>query len=132
MLNICFDEFERLKEALEKNIKTEGDLYFVENDAFLDFWEYEDEFSHNEIEENQDKFIQLANHYFQENNLPYYADTGNQNVRVYRKNDSNKLSHSTFSYFIKEVVLAARRDLDKEQYQKFLNEISYDICVRYK
>ena len=63
MLDICYEEIEELKEDIKNN-----SLIGVK---YLDTWDYEDEYSHNHIEENRDKFIKLANEYFTENNMKY-------------------------------------------------------------
>ena len=38
---------------------------------YLDPWDFEDEYSHNHINENREKFIELANDYFKNENLPF-------------------------------------------------------------
>ena len=63
MLDICYEEIEELKEDINNNS-------FI-GVKYLDTWDYEDEYSHNHIEENRDKFIKLANEYFTENNMKY-------------------------------------------------------------
>ena len=63
MLDICYEEIEELKEDIKNN------SFIVVK--YLDTWDYEDEYSHNHIEENRDKFIKLANEYFTENNMKY-------------------------------------------------------------
>ena len=63
MLDICYEVFEDLKNDIENND-------FIET-KYLDTWDFEDEYSHNHIDENRDKFIDMANEYFKENNLPY-------------------------------------------------------------
>ncbi len=63
MTSLCRDELEILKEDIETN-------NFIEI-KYLDTWDYEDDYSHNEIEISREQFIQEANRYFEENNLPY-------------------------------------------------------------
>ena len=63
MLDICYEEIEELKEDIKNNS-------FI-GVKYLDTWDYEDEYSHNHIEENRDKFIELANEYFTVNNMKY-------------------------------------------------------------
>ena len=63
MLDICYEEIEELKEDIKNNS-------FI-GVKYLDTLDYEDEYSHNHIEENRDKFIKLANEYFTENNMKY-------------------------------------------------------------
>lgn len=63
MLDICYEELDELKEDINNNC-------FI-GVKYLDTWDYEDEYSHNHIDENRDKFIELANEYFKENNMTY-------------------------------------------------------------
>ncbi|MCF2641174.1 hypothetical protein I6E50_01955 [Roseburia hominis] len=63
MLDICYEELDRLKEDIEDD-NFQGVKY-------LDTWDFEDEYSHNHIEENREKFIELANDYFKEENLSF-------------------------------------------------------------
>ena len=63
MLDICYEEIEELKEDIKNNS-------FI-GVKYLDTWDYEDEYPHNHVEENRDKFIKLANEYFTENNMKY-------------------------------------------------------------
>lgn len=63
MLDICYDELDQLKEdILEDNYR---------GVKYLDTWDLEDEYSHNEIDENRQKFIELANDYFKKENLSF-------------------------------------------------------------
>lgn len=57
------DFLEELKRDVESN-QLAGCRY-------VDTWDYEDEYSHNEIEEVRHQFIDMANDYFKENNMPY-------------------------------------------------------------
>lgn len=79
MLDICYEEFENLKEWIEEGREILG--Y-----DFLDTWDFEDEYSHNHIEENRSKFIQLANEYFRKNNLPYVARETCERANIFQKN----------------------------------------------
>lgn len=56
-----------LMEQLKKDIEANQ----FQECPYVDTWEYEDEYSHNEIEETRELFIKQANAYFQENNMPY-------------------------------------------------------------
>ena len=78
MLDICYEEFENLKEWIEEGKEILG--Y-----DFLDTWDFEDEYSHNHIAENRRKFIQLANEYFKENNLPYEARVACERAKIFEK-----------------------------------------------
>ena len=74
MLDICYEEIEELKEDIKNNS-------FI-GVKYLDTWDYEDEYSHNHIEENRDKFIELANEYFTENNMKYIMRDVCENAMV--------------------------------------------------
>ena len=63
MLDICYKELDRLKENIE-----DDNFHEVK---YLDTLDFEDEYSHNHIEENREKFIELANDYFKEENLSF-------------------------------------------------------------
>lgn len=78
MLDICCLELDQLKEDI-KNDKFRGVKY-------LDTWDYEDDYSHNHIDRNRKKFIELANNYFKENNLPYVMREVCENAMVCDKN----------------------------------------------
>lgn len=79
MLDICYEELDYLKEHIDEGKEILG--Y-----DFLDTWDFEDEYSHNHIEENRSKFIQLANEYFKENNLPYEARETCERAEIFEKN----------------------------------------------
>ena len=78
MLDICCLELNQLKEDI-KNDKFRGVKY-------LDTWDYEDDYSHNHIDRNRKKFIELANNYFKENNLPYVMREVCENAMVCDEN----------------------------------------------
>ena len=73
MLDICYEEFDALKNNVEK-----GEFGL----PYLDTWDFEDDYSHNHIERNRDEFVRLANEYFKENNLPYIMREVNENAMV--------------------------------------------------
>lgn len=75
MLHICYEELERLKEDIKSSDFT----------VYVNTWDFEDDYSHNEIEENREKFIDLANAYFNENNLQYVARGLCENVIIRNK-----------------------------------------------
>ena len=74
MLDICYEEIEELKEDIKNNS-------FI-GVKYLDTWDYEDEYSHNHIEENRYKFIELANEYFTVNNMKYIMREVCENAMV--------------------------------------------------
>lgn len=78
MLDICYEELDLLKEHM-KNNEFKGVQY-------LDTWDFEDDYSHNHIEKNREKFVELANEYFKENNLPYTMREVNENAMVCDEN----------------------------------------------
>ena len=63
MTNLCSEELEILKE----DITTDN---FIMN-KYLDTWDYDDNYSHNEIEVSRDQFVEEANKFFEENKLTY-------------------------------------------------------------
>ena len=63
MLDICYEALDELQIDIERDCFT--------GVQYLDTWDYEDNYSHNHIETNREKFIELANEYFKENHLPY-------------------------------------------------------------
>lgn len=78
MLEICYEALEDLKSDIENN-KFVGIKY-------LDTWDYEDEYSHNCINENREVFITMANEYFECNNLPYIMREICENAMICDKN----------------------------------------------
>ncbi len=73
---LAYEAFEEMKEDIKKE----------EYGVYLDTWEYEDEYSHNDIEIARDKFIELANGYFRVNMMNYEAREANENVYIFNKN----------------------------------------------
>ena len=73
--NLAYEALEILKEDLEQE----------KFGRYLDTWDYEDDYSHNDIEDARKNFIELANNYFEENNLPYVAKEVVQNVYIFDK-----------------------------------------------
>lgn len=78
MLDICYEEIEELKRDIE-NDNFRGVQY-------LDTWYFEDDYSHRHIDENRKHFIELANNYFKENNLPYVMREVCENAMVCNEN----------------------------------------------
>lgn len=73
---LAYETFEQMKKDIKNDDFTK----------YLDTWEYEDEYSHNEIEEARQKFIELANGYFRVNMLDYEAREVCENVYLFNKN----------------------------------------------
>ena len=79
--NLAYEALEILKEDLEQE----------KFGRYLDTWDYEDDYSHNDIEDARKNFIELANNYFEENNLPYVAKEVVQNVYIFDKKTGRRL-----------------------------------------
>lgn len=78
---LAYEVFEEMKED-------------IKNDNFniyLDTWNYEDEYSHNDIEYARTKFIELANGYFRVNMMNYEAKYVNENIYIFNKNTGERL-----------------------------------------
>ena len=71
---LCNYEFEQLKEDIAYD-NFRGVKY-------LDTWDYEYEYSHNDIENARYDFIEKANKYFNEQNLPYIMKEICENAMV--------------------------------------------------
>ncbi len=78
MLDICYEALDELKEDIKED-NFRGVKY-------LDTWDYEDEYSHNHINENREKFIELSNEYFKSNNIPYIMREVCENAMVCDEN----------------------------------------------
>ena len=75
------EEFERMKED-------------VSNENFgiyVDTWDFEDDYSHNDIEIAREEFIRLANGYFRVNMIDYEAREVCENVYIFNKNTGERL-----------------------------------------
>lgn len=79
---LAYEVFEEMKE----DIKNE------DFGVYLDTWDYEDEYSHNDIENARDKFIELANGYFRVNMMDYKVKEVCENVYIFNKNTGERLS----------------------------------------
>lgn len=78
---LAYEAFEEMKED-------------IKNDNFgiyLDAWDYEDEYSHNDIEHARTKFIELANGYFRVNMMDYEAREVVENIYIFNKNTGERL-----------------------------------------
>lgn len=63
MTILCADELYNMKMNIEVDAFREV--------KYLDTWDYEEEYSHGEIYASRQEFIEEANNYFIQNNLPY-------------------------------------------------------------
>lgn len=78
---LAYETFEEMKED-------------IKNDNFgiyLDTWDYEDEYSQNDIEYARTKFIELANGYFRLNMMDYEAREVVENIYIFNKNTGERL-----------------------------------------
>ena len=72
-------------EEMKEDIKNE------DFGVYLDTWGYEDEYSHNDIENARSTFIELANGYFRVNMMDYEAKEVCENVYIFNKNTGERL-----------------------------------------
>lgn len=82
-MSLAEEVFEKLKEDLEN--KSFG--------KYLDTWDYEDEYSHNDIDIARMDFIDMANEYFTINTYPYEAREVNENVYIFNIETGKCLSN---------------------------------------
>lgn len=82
---ICSEEMDRLKESVENN-------ELQENDSYCDYDDYEDEYGHNFIDDEQRNFIREANRFFEDNKIRYVATYGVEKVRIVKLGDGEHWS----------------------------------------
>lgn len=82
---ICSEEMDRLKESVENN-------ELQENDSYCDYDDYEDEYGHNFIDDEQRNFIREANLFFEANQIRYVATYGVEKVRIVKLGDGEHWS----------------------------------------
>lgn len=82
---ICSEEMDRLKESVENN-------ELQENDSYCDYDDYEDEYGHNFIDDEQRNFIREANRFFEANQIRYVATYGVEKVRIVKLGDGEHWS----------------------------------------
>lgn len=82
---ICSEEMDRLKESIENN-------ELQENDSYCDYDDYEDEYGHNFIDDEQRNFIREANRFFEDNKICYVATHGVEKVRIVKLGDGEHWS----------------------------------------
>lgn len=78
---LALEEFERMKE----------DVYDENFGIYVDTWDFEDNYSHNDIEIAREEFIRLANGYFRVNMIDYEAREVCENVYIFNKNTGERL-----------------------------------------
>lgn len=74
-IDIAYEEYERLEESVK-------DGTIEKNDTYLDILDFEYDYSHNHIEENQRELIRLANNYLRENKIRFVASCGCEKVWI--------------------------------------------------
>lgn len=70
--------YEDVLEEMKENIEN-GDIGGIK---YIDTWDYEDEYSHNDIDRNREDFILKANEYFENNNMPYVMREACENAMI--------------------------------------------------
>jgi hypothetical protein len=58
---------------------------------YVDTWDFEDNYSHNDIEIAREEFIRIANGYFRVNMIDYEAREVCENVYIFNKNTGERL-----------------------------------------
>ena len=71
---LAYDEFEEFKYHYENG--EIGDI------KYLDTWDFEDDYSHNEIDAARDEFIKMTNEYLSQKDAPYYMQEINENAML--------------------------------------------------
>lgn len=74
MTLLCREELERFESDLQEH-------NFLDI-QYLDTWEYEDEYSHNEIELSRGQFIKEANEILKQNNYPFVMKEVCENAMI--------------------------------------------------
>lgn len=74
---LCEEEFERFKEDYEA-VQAFGVQY-------IDTWDFEDSYSHNDIEIARDMFIEKVNKYLESKAAPYYMSYVCENAMLFNK-----------------------------------------------
>lgn len=78
---LAMEEFERMKE----------DIHNKNFSYYVDTWDFEDEYSHNDIETARKIFIRTANTYFETNNIDCEAKAGCERVYIFDKKTGERL-----------------------------------------
>lgn len=67
---------------------TNGGYGDITNGCYASYLDYEDDYSHNEIDEEQEKLIRALNDYFEFKKLPYHAEIWIDEVRIKKVEDA--------------------------------------------
>ena len=78
---LALEEFERMKE----------DIYDENFGIYVDTWDFEDDYSHNDINIAREEFIRLANGYFRVNMMDYEAREVCENVYIFNTSTGERL-----------------------------------------
>lgn len=118
---LAYDEFEEFKYHYENG--EIGDI------KYLDTWDFEDDYSHNEIDAARDEFIKMTNEYLAQKDAPYYMREVNENAMLCYKG-TNAIVRGTKSDATKKIIticelLESYNDID--QIVKACEEIGVHI-----
>ena len=119
---LAYDEFEEFKYDYENG--EIGDI------KYLDTWDFEDDYSHNEIDAARDEFIKIANEYLSQKDAPYYMREINENAMLCYKG-TNAIVRDTKSDITRKIIaicklLASCKDVN------LIVQASEEIGVRIK
>ena len=92
---LAYDEFEEFKYHYENG--EIGDI------KYLDTWDFEDDYSHNEIDAARDEFIKIANEYLSQKDAPYYMLEINENAMLCYKG-TNAIVRGTKSDITRKII----------------------------
>ena len=106
---LAYDEFEEFKYHYENG--EIGDI------KYLDTWDFEDDYSHNEIDAARDEFIKMTNEYLSQKDAPYYMREINENAMLCYKG-SNAIVRSAKSDTTRKIIticelLASCKDINQ-------------------
>ena len=96
----------------------------------MDTWDFEDDYSHNEIDAARDEFIKMANEYLAQKDAPYYMREVNENAMLCYKG-TNAIVRDTKSDITRKIIaicelLASYKDVNQ------IVEACKEIGVRIK
>ena len=92
---LAYDEFEEFKYHYENG--EIGDI------KYLDTWDFEDDYSHNEIDAARDEFIKMTNEYLSQKDAPYYMREINENAMLCYKG-TNAIVRGT-KYITRKIIV---------------------------
>lgn len=92
---LAYDEFEEFKYHYENG--EVGDI------KYLDTWDFEDDYSHNEIDAARDEFIKMTNEYLSQKDAPYYMREINENAMLCYKG-SNAIVRNSESDDTRKII----------------------------